>query len=117
MPKAKQPPGEASYATLARLLNVLYSLDPPIDNRQVHAWHERQTKNKDGKAFPPPSTVYHDAKRGQPKQLFSVIEVMEWFEAGTPLQHGAGWTEPTPILTAINTVRAAMGKYQDQPGK
>ena len=88
------PGGEASYATLARLLTAFYAIEPPLDPRQVHAWHKRSTKNKAGQPFPAPARDVPDPKRGQPHHMFSARAVLEWYEPGVPGPNGKDWRVP-----------------------
>lgn len=101
--QAVRPPasgGEAGYATLARLLTAFYAVDPPIDSRQVHQWHRRETKNKNGRPFPRPVREADNPRRGQSRYLFSVREALDWYGAGVPGKHGVGWKEPRPSCAA-----------------
>lgn len=94
--------GEASYATLARVLTAFYGLDPALQSRQVHQWFRRETKNKAGDPFPLPVRTVPEARRGQPHYLFSVREVLAWYEPGVPDQHGKGWKIPDPLAALGN---------------
>ena len=76
--------GMASFAILARVLNADLGLDPPVDRRQVWAWHDRGTKNRLGEPFPAPVRELADRKRGQPGKEFSVREVLGWARGGLP---------------------------------
>jgi len=86
--------GEAGYATLARLLTAFYAVNPPLDSRQVHQWFRRETKNKDGKPFPRPVREIENPRRGQPRYMFNVPEVLNWYAPGVPGKFGVGWKEP-----------------------
>lgn len=86
-------PGLASYAVLARVLTAMFD-GPEVDARQVYMWYSRATKNKDGDPFPRPAEENVDARRGQPRYLFSVSAVASWYVAGVPGKNGQGWVIP-----------------------
>jgi hypothetical protein len=77
-------PGEASYATLAHVINAACSPDPPIGRQQVYEWAERGTLNARGQEFPQPvrSIPEGERRRGQPSFFYSTQAVLEWYEDG-----------------------------------
>jgi hypothetical protein len=79
-------PGYESYARLAEILTDKYHLDPPMDRRRVYAWARRGVKNKNGEKFPGPAGTI-PAKSRKPHNLFSVEQVIAWYDGGPP----AGW--------------------------
>jgi len=78
--------GLASFAILARVLNATFGIDPPIGRAQVWAWAKRckPTVNKAGVPFPQPAASNTDRRRGQPHDLYSVSEVIDWYRGGVP---------------------------------
>lgn len=106
--------GEAGYATLARLLTAYYAISPPLGNRQVHQWHRRRTKNKLGEPFPEPVRETVNPRRGQPRYLFGVRAVLNWYAAGVPEQHGQGWRVPFPVVDrALPLMERAMTEFRE----
>lgn len=73
-------PGSGGYAETARYLSAIYSLDPPIDRRQVWQWAARRTRNRAGERFPD----------GPP---FDLESVAYWAAAGWPARW-SGWGQP-----------------------
>jgi hypothetical protein len=108
--KSSTASGLASYAVLARVLTALFAVDPPLDSRQVYAWHTRATRNKDGQAFPRPAQENAGARRGQPRYLFSVSAVASWYSAGVPDEHGKGW-----IIPQVAPMGVAAQKWNEGP--
>jgi hypothetical protein len=89
------PGGEAGYAVLARLITAYFAVNPPVDPRQVYSWHHRETKNRDGEPFPGPVSTDTATLRTQPRYLFSVTAVLDWYGKGVPdrksNQHKTRW--------------------------
>lgn len=77
-------PGEASYATLAHVINATLAPEEPVTRQQVYAWHTRKTVNASGTPFPEPVRTVPEAERkqGQPSVFFSTREVIRWLEEG-----------------------------------
>ena len=94
---AQDQRGEASYATLARVLTALFDGRPPVARQNVRSWHLRGTVNKDGKKFPAPVREAGNPRHGQARYLFSTAEVIKWAAPGVPErgsnQKQAAWRE------------------------
>lgn len=79
-------PGEASYATLAHVINATCAPDPPVGRQQVYAWHTRipRIMNMAGAEFPQPVRTIpdNDRRQGQPSVFFSTSEVLHWYGCG-----------------------------------
>lgn len=78
-------PGEASYATLAHVINATLAPEVPVTRQQVYAWHTRKTVNEQGTPFPEPVRIIpeEDRKQGQPSVFFSTREVLTWLRGMT----------------------------------
>jgi len=77
-------PGEASYATLAHVINAVCEPDPPVARQQVYNWHTRvpRIRNKSGLEFPMPVRTVHERRRGQPSVFFDATAVLDWYGCG-----------------------------------
>ena len=75
-------PGEASYATLAHVINAACSPEHPVSRQQVYMWHTRGTRNARGEPFPEPARVTPSRRQGQPSAFFKTIDVLVWYEDG-----------------------------------
>lgn len=84
---------EGGYSDVAKALTDRFGLQPPVDRRQVEIWSKRGTRNKAGRHFPDPVHEDRNAKPRQPRLLFSIEQVIEWYAAGVPDLYGKGWKE------------------------
>ena len=76
--------GEASYATLAHVINAVCQPDPPVLRQNVYNWADRGTLNDSGIEFPHPVREIPKAERrqGQPSYFWSMAEVLDWYQCG-----------------------------------
>ena len=85
-------PGEATYATLAHVINAVCAPDPPVVRQQVYNWaHRPNTVNNAGEPFPAPVRELPEAEghKGQPGRFYSTAQVLDWYKAGVGEQTGS----------------------------
>jgi hypothetical protein len=86
--------GLGSYAVTAAELTDRFGISPPLDRRQVELWNRRRTVNRAGQMFPSPARKEPGALRTQPRLMFRISQVAEWYAAGVPGRWGQGWVVP-----------------------
>jgi hypothetical protein len=79
------------YSTVAAELNRRFAADPPIDRRQVAAWHKRGTANRTGQLPPEPVETRPMPPRTTPRYLFETGDWVAWTRPGVPGPRNKGW--------------------------
>lgn len=79
------------YSLVAGVLNRTFRPEPPIDRRQVAAWYQRGTYNRDGVESPRETEKRTQAKRTTPRLLFDTDAWVAWFRPGVPGPRNKGW--------------------------
>ncbi len=101
--------GEASYSTLAHVINALCAPIPPVLRQNVYRWAELRAVNDYGIPFPEPARTIPEADRrqGQPSHFWRTAEVLDWYQCGVTAEEAGAKTERLAIESEL-TFRAGQ---------